>query len=60
MATFRMFAASAVVLLVLYLIAQKFWVKGGVTEEKTEMEVKRGQSIKLLCSFKRKLYKRYV
>ncbi|KAI0237693.1 Major facilitator superfamily domain-containing protein 6 [Lamellibrachia satsuma] len=42
-ATFRMFAVSSLVLLVLHLIAQKFWVKGGRTVNVIEMEVKREQ-----------------
>ncbi|KAK2178027.1 hypothetical protein NP493_565g02005 [Ridgeia piscesae] len=39
-ATFRMFAASSLVLLVLHVIAQKFWIKAGQVPEVTELEVK--------------------
>jgi len=42
-ATFRMFAISALVFLVLYVIAQKFWIREGETSEVVEVEVTKGQ-----------------
>ena len=39
-ATFRMFAISAVVFLVIYVIAQKFWIRDGETSEVVNTKAK--------------------
>lgn len=39
-ATFRMFAASSLILLVLHVVAQKFWIKSGQATDVIELDVK--------------------
>ena len=48
-ATFRMLGVSALLLLIIYCIALKFWIKDGSTGDMAEMEMKNGRSY-LKCS----------